>query len=174
MVGRMYSFMIAVGDNLEMGLDNHLPWHLPKEVRYFRQVTEYHTIIMGRKTFDSLPRVLPNRKHIVLTGNRDFHPDHPDVTVVHSLEETLALTPGEEEYFVIGGAEIFRLFLPHADKIYITYVHGSFKADTWFPEVDWTQWKEIRRWEAELDEQNPIPHTYYIYEKLKEDKAKKK
>ena len=174
MVEAVYSFMIAVGDDREMGIDNHLPWRLPSEVRYFRKVTEYHTIIMGRKTFDSLPRVLPNRKHIVLTGNRDFQPDHPDVTVVHSLEEALVLTSGEEEYFVIGGAEIFKLFLPYADRIYITYVHGRFKADTWFPEVDWSEWKEERRWEGRLDEENPIPHTYYIYEKRKVGQAKNK
>ena len=167
----MYSFIIAVGDNNEMGLRGALPWHLPKEVRYFRSVTEWHTIIMGRRTFDSLPRVLPNRRHIVLTRDRNFTFHHPDVTIVHELEEVGRLIDENEENFVIGGNEIFKLFLPVADRIYLTKVHGRFEADVWFLELNMKEWKVTREWEAELDEKNPIPHTYYVLDKI--DKEQK-
>lgn len=160
----MRSFMIAVGDHLEMGLDNHLPWHLPKEVHYFRLVTEFHTILMGRKTFESLPQVLSNRKHIVLTTNPTYGVDHPDVSVVHDVEAALKLLPQGEESFIIGGAEIFRLFLPYADRIYITWVHGTFQADTWFPSVPWEEWDLIKEWPGDTDEENLIPHTFQIWD----------
>ncbi len=164
----MYSFVVAIGENNEMGLDNHLPWHLPSEANYFREVTQHHTIIMGRRTFESLPNVLPNRRHIVVTSATDYRSDHPDVTVVHSVDELLALTSDQEEYMVIGGAEIFRLLLPYAQRIYLTVLHRSFKADTFWPELDRNQWVETKKWEGTVDAKNDIPHTYYVLDKKKE------
>lgn len=161
----MYSFMIAVGDNNEMGLDMGLPWRLPKEVRYFRSVTEWHTIIMGRKTFESLPRVLPNRRHIVLTREKDYTFDDPNVIILNTLEEVFKLCDDSEENFIIGGAEIFRIFMPFVDRIYLTIVHGTFKADVYFFPLKKDEWMETKKWEATLDEINNIPHTYYVLDK---------
>lgn len=162
----MLSFMIAVGENNEMGLNNRLPWHLPREIRYFRQVTEFHTIIMGRKTFESLPRVLPNREHIVLTRDTAFTMDAPEVTIVHTLDAALAITKGNEEHFVIGGAEIFSMFYPYTDRIYLTIIHQSFKADTFFMKLNWKEWQISKKWEGELDETTTIPHTYYVLDRV--------
>ena len=163
----MYSYIIAVGDNNEMGLNNRLPWHLPKEVRYFRSVTEWHTIIMGRRTFESLPKVLPNRRHIVLTKDAGYRVDHPDVVIVHSLDEVHKLCDDKEEHFIIGGAEIFRIFMPYVERIYLTIVHGTFDADIYFFPLDMKEWTETKKWEAILDEKNNIPHTYYVLDRKK-------
>jgi dihydrofolate reductase len=164
----LYSIIAAVGENNELGLNGGLPWHLPSELRYFRQVTEHHTLIMGRKTYESLPRVLPNRKHIVLTRNVDYLADHPDVIVAHGLDEVLALTAGRGEYFVIGGAEIFRLMLPYADRIYLTVVHQSFEADTFFPKPDMADWQQTKSWEAEAGKDDGIAHTFYVFDRRPE------
>ena len=164
----MYSFMIAIGENREMGVDNRLPWHLPGELRHFRQHTEHHTIIMGRKTFESLPRILPNRTHLILTRNGDYGIEDPQVEVFHSLEALLERTRGEEEVFVIGGDEIFRLFYPYAGRIYLTVVHGSFPADTWFMELPPEEWETVKTWEGTVDEETRIPHTYHILERKKQ------
>ncbi len=161
----MFSFIIAVGENNEMGLNNHLPWHLPSEIGYFRKVTEYHTIIMGRKTFESLPKVLPNRRHIVLTKDKNYSYDHRDVIIANSLEEVFNIVNKDEENIIIGGAEIFRLFLPHTSRIYLTIVHRSFKADVYFFELDKNEWIETKKWEAILDKKTIIPHTYYVLDR---------
>ena len=162
----MYSFVVAVGENNEMGVDNHLPWHLPGEMRYFRLVTEGHTIIMGRRTFESLPRVLPNRRHIVLTKNSQYTVEHPDVLVAHTKEEVLDLTRGDEEVFIIGGAQVFRLFLPEADRIYLTVIHEDFRADTYFDALNMDDWTVSKQWEGPVDENNPIAHTYYVLDRV--------
>lgn len=161
----MYSFMIAIGDNNEMGLNNGLPWRLPKEVRYFRSVTEWHTIIMGRKTFESLPRVLPNRRHIVLTREKDYSFNDPNVVIVNTIEEVFELCDDKEENFIIGGAEIFKIFMPYVDRIYLTIVHGTFKADVYFFPLNMEEWLESKKWEATLDEINNIAHTYYVLDR---------
>ncbi len=161
----MFSFMIAIGDNNEMGYNNGLPWRLPKEVRYFRSVTEWHTIIMGRKTFETLPKVLPNRRHIILTREKGYTIDDPNVIVVNSLEEVFKLCDEMEENFVIGGAEIFKIFMPYVDRIYLTIVHGTFKADVYFFPLNMEEWLESKKWEATLDEKNKIPHTYYVLDR---------
>lgn len=163
----MFSFIIAVGENNEMGLNNHLPWHLPKEIGYFRNVTEWHTIIMGRKTFESLPKVLPNRRHIVLTKDKTYKYNHPDVVIVNSLEEVFNNVNMEEENIIIGGAEIFHLFLPYTDRIYLTIVHKTFKADIYFFDLDMDKWIETKKWDGILDEKTNIPHTYYILDRDK-------
>lgn len=150
-----------------MGLNNHLPWHLPKEIGYFREITEWHTIIMGRKTFESLPKVLPNRRHIVLTMDKNYKYDHPDVIIVNSLQEVFDVVNKEEENIIIGGAEIFRLFLPYTDRIYLTIVHKTFKADVYFFELDKQEWLETKKWEAILDNTTIIPHTYYVLDRQK-------
>lgn len=161
----MYSFMIAIGDNNEMGLNNGLPWRLPKEVRYFRSVTEWHTIIMGRKTFESLPRVLPNRRHIVLTREKGYSFNDPNVIIVNTIEEVFDMCDDREENFIIGGAEIFKILIPFVNRIYLTIVHGTFKADVYFFPINMEEWLESKKWEATLDEINNIAHTYYVLDR---------
>ena len=161
----MYSYMLAVGENNELGVDGHLPWHLPSELGYFRKITIGHKIIMGRKTFITLPKVLDDRKHYVLTHDKSFKYDHPEVVICNDLEDVLKETDGEEEVFVIGGAEMFRLFMPYVKRIYITIVHSTFDADTYFFPVDWSGWDLLESWEGVVDKDNPLPHTYYVYER---------
>ncbi|NLM45977.1 MAG: dihydrofolate reductase [Firmicutes bacterium] len=163
----MFSFVVAVGRNSVMGKDNRLPWHLPADVRHFKRVTMSgtQTMIMGRKTFLSLPRVLPGRKHIVLTRDRSFQVDHPQVTVVHDFADLLPLAADRDEYYVIGGAEIFRLFFPYAPKIYLTVIDEAFDGDTYFPEYDKSEWQVVWRQEGIVDEKNLYPHTYFILER---------
>ena len=165
----MFSFVAAVGRNNVLGKDNRLPWHLPADVRHFKQVTMSgtRTMIMGRKTFTSLPRVLPRRKHIVLTRDRSFKVDHPQVTVVHDFADLLPLAAAREEYYIIGGAEIFRLFFPYTQKIYLTVIDADFAGDTFFPDYNKNEWQVTWQQEGVVDEKNLSPHTFFILERKK-------
>lgn len=129
----MINMIVAVSRNNQIGVDNQLPWHIKEDLQYFKQTTTSHTIVMGRKTFDSIGRPLPNRKNIVIT--RDYSFQFPGVEVVHSLEELFSLIDSETKpVFVIGGGEIYKLLLPFTDKLYITLVDLSIDGDTFFPE----------------------------------------
>ena len=130
-----YSIIAAVGKNRELGKDNHLIWHLPNDLKFFKETTTGKTIIMGRRTFESLPKMLPNRKHIVLSSSSDF-PE--EVEVYNELKELLdAYKDTDEELFVIGGASIYRLFIDIADKMYLTEVNAECSdADAYFPEFN--------------------------------------
>jgi dihydrofolate reductase len=134
--------IVARASNGVIGRDGALPWHLPADLRRFKQLTTGAPMIMGRKTFDSLPGLLPDRRHIVLTSNPDWAEDGAEV--VHSVEAALR-TANAPRVSVIGGAEIYALFLPHADRIEMTDVHGSFIGDTVFPDMDLEIWHEVAR-----------------------------
>jgi dihydrofolate reductase len=134
--------IVARATNGVIGRDGALPWHLPADLRRFKQLTTGAPMIMGRKTFDSLPGLLPDRRHIVLTSNPDWAEDGAEV--VHSVEAALRAA-NAPRVSVIGGAEIYALFLPHADRIEMTDVHGTFVGDTSFPEVDLHIWHEVAR-----------------------------
>ena len=161
----MYSFVVAVGKNNEMGLNNHLPWHLPDDAEFFKQLTQNHTIIMGRKTFESLPQILPKRHHIILTRDKTYKVNNEKVTIVHSLDELLSVTCGQEEYFVIGGSQIFDLMLPYTQRIYLTKVDKSFDADVYFNAMNEENWYITKQWEGIVNEKNKYPHTFYIFER---------
>lgn len=133
----------AVAKNSVIGIENRLPWHLSTDLKYFKTTTLNHTILMGRKTFESLGRALPQRRNIVMT--RDEAWQHPGCDVVHSVEEALASTLSEDKVFVIGGEAIFKAIFPHADYLYLTEIHQDFSGDTFFPVYDKTAWKEIQR-----------------------------
>ena len=135
------SIIAAVSDNNVIGKNNKLPWHLPEDLKRFKEVTSGHTVIMGRKTYESIGRPLPNRVNIVITRNKDFKPK--GVKVVHSIEEALSLASeaGETETFIIGGAEIYKQALPLANKIYLTRINKNYKGDAYFPELG-KEWKE--------------------------------
>ena len=147
----MFTIIAAIGRSNELGKDGDLIWHLPSDMKFFRETTSGHTIIMGRKTFDSLGRVLPNRHHVVLTHADDsYFPE--EVEVVHSFAEVYTkYRDVDEDVFIIGGGEIYRLFFSYAEKMYLTQVNEIyFNADTFFPEIDARNW-EVRDLQ-EIDE----------------------
>ncbi|OIQ97746.1 dihydrofolate reductase [mine drainage metagenome] len=146
------AIIVAVGPNRTIGQDNQMPWKLPKDMKLFRRVTTGHTVIMGRKTFESLGRKpLPKRRNIVVTRNADYRA--PGCEVVHSLDEAIQLGKGEQRLFVIGGGELYRAALPIADEVYLTEIADrnptadmfSFPGDTFFPHLDENEWTLARK-----------------------------
>ena len=145
----MISLIAAVARNRALGKDGQLLWHLPEDMRYFRETTRGKPVIMGRKTWESLPdafRPLPGRRNIVISRNPAYDAD--GATLVGSLEEAVRLTQDDAEVFVIGGAEIYRQALPLAQRLYLTEVAGDFEADVFFPEYPEREWKALSRSEA--------------------------
>lgn len=133
----------AVAKNRVIGIENRLPWHLSTDLKYFKAITLGHTILMGRKTFESLGRPLPKRRNMVMTQNKSWK--HEGYEIVHAVDEVLDKTAAEEKVFVIGGEAIFTAFLPYADYLYLTEIHQDFEGDTFFPRYEKTQWREIQR-----------------------------
>lgn len=130
----MISLIAAVSKNLQIGLHNQMPWHIPEDLKYFKQVTTGFPVIMGRKTFQSIGHPLPNRKNIILTRDTSFF--HPEVEVLHSLEEALQLCHTLPNIFIIGGGEIYKAFLPYADSLYLTLIDQIVEGDTSFPSYE--------------------------------------
>ena len=165
----MISLIAAIGKNNELGKGNTLLWHMPADMKHFRDTTALHTVVMGRKTFESIGKPLPNRRNIVITRNADYKKQVPkDVEVVNSLAGALDLFPDQkEEIFIIGGAQLYRETLPIADKLYITHIDAeATDADTFFPEIIPIVWNEIKHEEHRKDEKNPFDYTFSIYEKF--------
>ena len=155
----MTTLIAAAGANNELGRDNDLLWHLPDDFKRFKKITSHHFIIMGRKTFESFPKPLPNRVHIVITTNRNY--GNVGAEVVHSLTEAIEKAASNKDIFIIGGGEIFKLALDVADKIELTRVHATFKdADTFFPEFYKDKWKLISEEKHEKDEKHKYAFTY--------------
>ncbi|CAM4240276.1 dihydrofolate reductase [Gillisia limnaea] len=157
------TLIAAAGEHNELGKNNDLVWHLPDDFKRFKKITSGHHIIMGRKTFDSFPQPLPNRTHVVITRQENFK--KPGIIVVHSLERAIELTKDDPQPFVIGGGEIYKMAMATADKIELTRVHGEFEADTFFPEIDESQWKVVAEEYHEKDERHQYAFTYLTYER---------
>jgi len=153
---------VAIAENNAIGKNNELLWSLPKDMKHFKEITSGHTIIMGRKTFDSMGKPLPNRRNIVITRKKDLN--IPGAEVVNSLDQALTLCNNEQEVYVIGGAEIYNEALPKTDRIYLTRVHKSFEADAFFPELNPEEWVETAREEHLPDEKNQIAFTFLTLE----------
>lgn len=153
----------AAAENNALGKENDLVWHLPDDFKRFKKLTTGHHIIMGRKTFESFPQPLPNRTHIIITRNKDYKAK--GAVVVHSLERALEIAKGDPQPFIIGGGEIYKLALPHSDKIELTRVHSDFKADTFFPEIDETNWSLVKEEYHPADENHKYAFTYLTYER---------
>ena len=137
----MISIIAAIAENNIIGGDNKLLWNIPDDLKRFKNLTSNHTIIMGRKTFESLPGVLPNRHHIVLTRDKNYTINSDSVTIVYNLKEIVDKYENSvEEVFVIGGGEIYLSFLPYCKNLYLTKVHKEFKGDTSFPEINLSEW----------------------------------
>ncbi|RRQ47451.1 dihydrofolate reductase [Maribacter algicola] len=158
----------AAGEDDSLGKDNDLLWHLPDDFKRFKRLTSGHKIIMGRKTFESFPKPLPNRVHIIITRDRNYQVNCDDCLVVHSLEEAIDLIVDEEAY-IIGGGEIYKQGKKYADSIELTRVHGRFNADTFFPSIDQENWELVAEEYHPTDEKHSYDFTYLTYKrKLKE------
>ncbi|HEX9979547.1 MAG TPA: dihydrofolate reductase [Flavobacterium sp.] len=157
----MVILIAAAGENSSLGKNNSLPWHLPDDFKRFKQLTTGHYIIMGRKTFESFPKPLPNRTHVVITRNKDYNRE--GCIVATSLEEAFRLSPQDEDVFVIGGGEIFNLAMPYADKIELTRIHASFEADAFFPETDAAGWELSFSEFHPADEKHQFAFTFESY-----------
>lgn len=159
---RNISIIVAIAENHAIGKDNRLLWHLSEDLKRFKKLTTGHTMIMGRNTFLSLPNgALPHRRHIVITDRKDELFKGCDMA--YSIEEAIELAGDREECFVIGGGMVYAQFLPRAGKLYLTRVHTSPEADTFFPEIDFTQWTALHSEEVPAGEKNEYPHTYTEY-----------
>ena len=154
----------AVAENFALGKDNELVWHLPDDFKRFKQLTTNHYIIMGRKTFESFPKPLPNRTHVIITRQQDYTAE--GCLVVANLADALAMIPKDENAFVIGGGEIYALALPFTDVIELTKVHARFEADTFFPEIDSKQWKLVSEEYHPKDEKHLFDFTYETYRRV--------
>ncbi len=161
----MLSIVVAKAKNNIIGKDNKLVWNLPEDLKHFRKLTEGHTIIMGRKTFESLGGILPNRKHIIFSQNPDFKIENENVQVVHSLLQIQDLIEGKEEAFVIGGAMIYNFLMPYVKKMYVTEIEKDFEGDAFFPVIDTNIWKETSREKGLKDEQNNLDYYFITYER---------
>lgn len=159
----MLSIIVATANENVIGKDNKLIWHLPEDLKRFKEITSGHTIIMGRKTFESLGRVLPNRKHIVLCNDTQMNIENENVEVVDDISKLDKYINSDEECFVIGGATIYKLLMPYANKMYITKINQSFEGDVYFPEIKSAEWKEISREKGLTNEQNPFDYEYITY-----------
>lgn len=160
------SIIAAIGLNNEIGKDNQLLWHISSDLKRFKKLTTGHTIVMGRKTFESLKNgPLPNRRNIVLTRNSQF--DFADVEVIHDVDELKNIVGSEEEVFIIGGEDIFKQFLPFTDYLYLTLVNGNFDADAYFPAFNKCEWKEIERTTVTDDIQAGIEYSFVTFERKK-------
>lgn len=162
----MLSIVVAKAKNNIIGKDNKLLWHLSDDLKRFRALTEEHVIIMGRKTFESLGKVLPNRKHIVFSNNPDFKVNDENVEVVHSLLQIQEYIESEEEAFVIGGAMMYNFLMPYVSKMYVTEIEKEFEGDTFFPRIDDKKWKEISREKGPEDGENNFEYNYVVYQKI--------
>jgi dihydrofolate reductase len=152
------SIMVAIAENHAIGKNNQLLWHLPADLKHFKDTTSGHTVIMGRKTFDSVGKPLPNRRNIVITRNTELQ--MPGVEVVSDLESAIALCNHDDEVFIVGGAQIYRMAMGITDKIYLTVVKGNFDADTFFPPIDPNFWEETEKVSFEPDEKNRFGYTF--------------
>ena len=159
----MLSIIVAFAKNNVIGKDNKLIWHLPEDLKRFKEITQGKTIIMGRKTFESLGRVLPNRKHIVVTKNKKWKYDNPQVEIVYGIEDLKKYIDSEEENFVIGGESIYSLLMPYVNKMYVTKINENFDGDTYFPEINEKNWKIIEKKEMQKDEKNPYQYEFLTY-----------
>jgi dihydrofolate reductase len=162
----MISLIAAIGKNNELGKGNTLLWHMPADMKHFKETTMAHPVIMGRKTFESIGKPLPNRRNIVIT--RDVKYKAPGVETAQSISGALEKLPDtNEEIFVIGGGELYKEFMPIADKLYITHIDAGDKdADVFFPEIIPIAWNEISHVEHKADDKNPFNYTFSVYEKF--------
>lgn len=157
----MIILIAAIAENNALGKNNDLLWHLPKDFKRFKEITSGHHIIMGRKTFESFPKPLPNRTHVIITRQKDYVCE--GCIVVQDLEKAIAVCPKNEDIFVIGGGEIYSQSIHLADQLDITRVHHSFEADVFFPEIDPEIWELISEEVHLKDEKHPYDYSFQTF-----------
>lgn len=165
------SLIVAMSENNVIGRNGEMPWHISADLRRFKQLTMGHFIVMGRKTFDSIGRCLPGRKSVIITRQSDlvFSGANADESlfVSNSLDAALSLVADDSEAFVIGGGQIYSTALPRATRVYLTRVHTTIPdGDTFFPELDWSQWKLTSREQHESDQRNEFDYTFENYQRM--------
>lgn len=158
----MLSIIVAVSKNNVIGKDNDLIWSLPNDLKRFRKITTGHTMVMGRKTFESLPGVLKNRHHIILTKNKEYRVNNENVSIVNSIAELFSKLKSDEEIFVIGGGDIYKKLLPFVEKLYITRIDQDFEGDTLFPNIESNEWEVLESEDGILDNENLLPHQFQV------------
>jgi len=154
--------VVAISENHVIGKDNKLLWYLPNDLKHFKEITTGHTVIMGRKTFDSVGKPLPRRRNIIVTRQAI---NIEGCEVVHSIEAALAVCADEQEVFIVGGAEIYKQSMHLTDRIYLTIIHKEFEGDSFFPELNKAEWQEVYREDHEPDEKNSLPYSFITLEK---------
>jgi dihydrofolate reductase len=159
----MLSIIAAVSENNALGKENKLLWHLPADLKRLKSLTMGHHLIMGRKTFESLGKPLPGRPHVIISRQKNYQPD--GVTVVDSLEKAIEFAKHDDQAFVFGGGEIYRLALPFVKKIYLTRVKALFEGDTYFPELISDEWKMVKCESYLPDEKNLFYYSFEEYDK---------
>jgi len=159
----MLSIIVAKASNNIIGKNNSLIWHLPEDLKRFKELTTGHTIIMGRRTFESLGRVLPNRKHIILCNDMKMDVEDDRIEILDDISKLDKYINSDEENFVIGGATIYRLLMPYANKMYITQIDQEFEGDVSFPEINKEEWNIVEVQKGLKDEKNPYDYTYVTY-----------
>ncbi len=161
------SVIVAASENDVIGFENQLPWHLSADLKRFRTLTTGHHIIMGRKTFDSIGRLLPDRTTVIVTRNPDFYFD--GASIANSLEGGLKLVGQDPKPFIVGGAEIYRQSLPLANSIYLTRVHTEVLGDTYLPAIDWDQWHCVSCDRFQADRKNDFDYSFLVYRRRGEN-----
>nr|WP_263313291.1 dihydrofolate reductase [Mammaliicoccus sp. Marseille-Q6498] len=156
----MKSIIVCHDQNRVIGLNNKMPWHLPNDLKRLKALTTGNTIVMGRKTFDSLGKPLPNRRNVVLTSNKSFQ--HDGVDVIHSLEEIDQL---DGHIFIFGGQGLYEQMMDRVDDMYVTVIEDKFQGDAFFPPYNFNEWSVISSEAGELDEKNKLPHTFMHLER---------
>jgi dihydrofolate reductase len=161
------SMIVAVSSNGVIGRDGGLPWYLPADLKHFKRATMGHHLIIGRRTWEELGKPLPGRTMVVVTRSRQFAAD--GATIVGSLEQALDLTAADDEPFIGGGAQIYRIALARdlVDRIYLTRIQAEIEGDTFLPEIDWEDWQLVSEEHHEADEKNEYPHSFLVYERKK-------
>ncbi len=158
------SIIVAMDQQGLIGRNNGLPWKLSADLKHFSSVTMGKSLIMGRKTYESIGRPLKDRKNIVVTSNTSLHID--SCTVALSLEQAILACHSSKEIMVIGGALLYKQFLPTVGRIYLTYIHDRFEGDTWFPKWELSQWRVSSSIDYPADEKNPYPYSFVVYDKV--------
>jgi len=160
----MISIIVAIAENLAIGKNNDLLWHIPEDMKRFRKITTGHTVIMGKRTYESLPRrPLPNRRNLVIT---DIPGEQIEGCVMaYSIDEAISKCDPTDENFIIGGASVYRQFLPKADRLYLTRVNKNLEGDVFFPLIDWPNWELISREDFPPDERNDFSCSYQVYDR---------
>jgi dihydrofolate reductase len=157
------SLIVALSENGVIGRGGGLPWHLGDDLRRFKRLTLGHTLIMGRRTFQSIGRVLPGRNTIVITRQTNWQ--HPQVLVAHSLEAAYAAAAEDTEAFVVGGADVYAQALAHCQRMYVTLVRAHVEGDVFFPAVHWPDWNLLEESSTPADERNSFATTFRVYER---------